>query len=371
MKTSMCLLLLGAVAVTGFLSFRPETYQEDFEVGALDSGAELNSFEQTLVEPHPVPFVEPPAIPELHQEYMRMLAKRRRIQFKEATPEECRQELSESLGLEIRFDVALVNTNDKTQPKASIETREPVSHLTAIRLALNYLGLNSVGLRFEADHILLVPRDDHRAALRTLNLREQMDYSLAKRDQLIRETVNKFKPESWSVEAETWIGPGESVFEINAYHYGKDGFELWKFYHPNHYRDFSDPDVRSLESVRNSRLLGSSNEPNKEPVDKFAAVQRLRQRYGFESLVDRLNYEQNLAKTEVPKLSAKAAKRLDERDKQFSEQAAAKDIGDRCDPSRCECYTRKKSRLSLVDLALAWPASHLLGHRICPLNRRL
>ena len=58
-----------------------------------------------------------------------------------------------------------------------------------------------------------------------------------------------------------------------------------------------------------------------KPVDKVAVVERLRRKYPYESLTERLSYETSARRT-APKLSESAAKRLATKDKQFTDATA-------------------------------------------------
>jgi hypothetical protein len=99
----------------------------------------------------------PPEIPAKHQEYLRALQQVRCIAFTEATIEECLEDLSRTLGTELRLRDGGLERLKEDPRRITTETDVPMSHLTALQFAMKSVGHSDAGLIFEDQRLLLFP----------------------------------------------------------------------------------------------------------------------------------------------------------------------------------------------------------------------
>lgn len=287
---------------------------------ALDTNQTDNSLSTTVAVDESSVEADLPDIPRTHQSLLDVLQKSRTIQFDGATADECLADLSKSLGVEIRLHEELRPAVTENR-LARFQVKTPVSHQTGLRITMMELGVHDAGLVFEEDHLLVVAADYPKPALRTINLRDRADFSLAKRESLMRQAVGSVHSHSWGGEAETWIQAGESVFHVDVYQTPVVHADLTRMLQTSHHYVIIDEDVQSLQ------VFPGVPGAEVKPVDTVRVVERLREKYPYESLVDRLDYE-DTARRQRPYLSPESEKRLSERDSHFA-AATAKSVSHR------------------------------------------
>ena len=261
-----------------------------------------------------LPEADPPTIPLAHQTILDALQKTRPVHFKNADLVDCLKDLSTSLGLQVTLHEELLKAMHGER-RVTLGPTSEISHQTAIMVTLRSVGYYNTGLMFEDGQVTIVPGEHPAASLRTIDLRGRADLTLARRDQLIRQSVASVEPQSWSNESATWIRPGESVFDVDVYQTSEVHMQLSKMLQITQHQAIVDHDVQKLQQFPGLLAKGE------KPVDKVAVVERLRKKYPYESLIERLSYETSARRT-APKLSDSAAKRLAAKDKQFSEATA-------------------------------------------------
>ena len=253
---------------------------------------------------------KPPTVPEVHQQMMRKLRQPRLLNFKDASQQECLRDLSKSLGVRLELDPQLADL--ASEMVCTVKTKDMVSHLTALRMCLQTMTVHNTVLVFEDDRILIKPYNDERPALRTSDLSMRSDFSRSTRLRLITEVVNRVHWESW-IEG-TWIQPGEAIFEVDMYQTLKVHDAAQRHLFPNHYNIPTDADVLKLT---NHDFLKPKKTISSE--EQEAIVKRLRKRYPYESISDRLKYEATADQQSSPRLSEAAAQRIDDQEKQFDQ----------------------------------------------------
>jgi len=190
-------------------------------------GPEAISLEQTRLEStitaespvvmqEDLPEADPPATPLAHQATLDALQKTRPVQFKNATLLDCLKDLSTSLGLLVTPHEELLKAM-YGERRVTLGPTSEISNQTAIMVTLRSAGYYNTGLMFEDGQVRIVPGEHPAASLRTIDLRGRADLTLARREQLIRQSVALVEPQSWSNDAVTWIRPGESVFDVEVY----------------------------------------------------------------------------------------------------------------------------------------------------------
>ncbi len=271
-------------------------------VAAILAGAFLSMRSREAVRAEESVRVNPPAIPQEHKKHLAALQQRRKLNFSNTSLDDCLSDLSRSLGMSIKLHDSLAPMR-KTTGAIRVSTPEPVSHQTAI-----YLIFGNVGLAFEEKQLTLVRPDHPGLSLRSYSLLQRSDFTTAVREREIQAIVDEVQPSSWSTSNETWIRPGESVFEIDVY----QRQEVHRQIYHRLYRRTS-PLVRDVWS---SFGQSEQRETDKE-IDRRMAVERMRKRYNFESIADRLKHEAAHRQAPTPKLSAPAQKRIQEADKQY------------------------------------------------------
>jgi len=260
-----------------------------------------------------------PAIPQAHQAYLEALKATRKLDYRKHPADTCVKDLSRTLGITIRLDKTI---RDRIHKRRTINftTKEPVSHQTALRLVMQQFGVRNYGLVFEKDHILLVTDGKYDGPqLRTYDLAGRSNYSTAERRRIIEATLTQVHPKSWTAANKTWIRDGESVFDIDVYQ-RQDVHNIIQTQLINHFTHAAiDPDIQRL-----SGFAFLMEKKTSDKIDKEAIVKRLRKRYQFESMADRLKYESNRKQTATPLISEAAEKQIRESDKVYEARMKSK-----------------------------------------------
>lgn len=265
-----------------------------------------------------VGIVDTPGIPASHQAILKALHKTRKLNYKHQSVEACFRDLSETLGIKIHLHESTKKFIHAPRG-ISVETKELVSHLTAIRLILKPFGLGDCGIVFDDNKLTIVRGEDYQGlSLRTYSLMGRADFSIAKRQRWMESTRTEIHPDTWTAGNQTWIQPGESIFEIDVYQHQKVHNEIAKRMSHHHALFSIDKDVQAL--IPNFLKQDKSNRDQ----DKKAAVERLRKKYAFESMSDRLKYESVLKRDEIPTLSPQTQKRIRLANEQFEQTKNSK-----------------------------------------------
>jgi len=161
--------------------------------------------------------------------------------------------------------------------------------------------------------------DYHGPSLRTYDLMSRSDFSTAERRREIKSTLSEVHPDSWSTANKTWIHAGESIYDIDVYQNQEVHNEIRRRLYAHHAVATLDEDVQSLSyfGVIEQKKTGKK-------LDKEAIVQRLRNRYPYVSMANRLKHEATKKSNGDPKLSSATLQRIQTADKRFEKQRTAK-----------------------------------------------
>lgn len=257
-------------------------------------------------------------LPESHQVCLDALQKTRKLDYKLQTAQACIADLSKTLGMTIKLHPSMA-TLINPKGKVNLAVNEPISHQTAIFLIMRNFGLRQYGIVFENNELTLVMGTTYKGEfLRTYNFRGRSNYSTAQRQCIMASLVTEVRPESWVASKQKWLQKGESVFEIDIYQSQEVHNLIGKRVNSQVGIVAVDPDVQKLSS-----LGFSPKGKDDKKVDKEAIVKRLREKYPYTSIADRLKYQ--AAKTkDAPKLSPASQMRIDQADKQFDQTQKAK-----------------------------------------------
>ncbi|MFT5526372.1 MAG: hypothetical protein ACI9G1_001297 [Pirellulaceae bacterium] len=263
--------------------------------------------------------VKSPPIPASHQTYLAALRKFRNLTYKQQSQDACLRDLSQSLGIEIRLHESILEHLSKDR-KITVETTESVSHLNAIHVVMQQLGFYEFGIVFADDHLALVHGQSYDGpSLRSYNLMGRSDFTTAVRRREIESTLKEVRPASWSLANETWIKPGESVFEIDIYQTQDVHNEIHTQLYNQHAVFALDQDVQSL-----SIFAVIERQKDGKKIDKAAVVKRLRKKYPYQSMAKRLQHEAINRWEDAPKLSAAMIEHIKTADVEFAKRQTAK-----------------------------------------------
>ncbi len=234
------------------------------------------------------------------------------MKFKNQRADACINDLSRTLGIKIGLQESVKKTIDPARA-IEIQTKEPVSHQTAIRLVLHQCGLYDYGVVFGENELTIVCGEDYQGpSLRTYSLMGRSDFSIAERKCFIQSILNEVYPATWKAANQFWIQPSESIFEVDVYRQQKVHNAIAKTM-SHHDAVFSiDKDIQGLSPFG----FIEQDDAGKE-FDKKAAVERLRKKYAYESIAGRLKYEAGKKQNQAPKLSPAARERIQSANEQF------------------------------------------------------
>jgi len=108
---------------------------------------------------------------------------------------DCLKDLSTSLGLQVTLHEELLKAMHGDR-RVTLGPTSEISHQTAIMVTLRSGGYYNIGLMFEDGQVTIAPGEHPAASLRTIDLRGRADLTLARRDQLIRQSVASVEPQS-------------------------------------------------------------------------------------------------------------------------------------------------------------------------------
>lgn len=159
--------------------------------------------------------VERPRLSDQHRAVMDRLRQYRHFSYQEATREECIEDISKTLGMKIHFHESTVPIVNRP---ITFDSKEPISHANALRLVLRKVDLHKCGIVFDDDRLTIVMGDKYEGpTYRVYSLFGRSDISTATRKREIDNLLRSVERRSWSSESQTWIQPGESIFEIDVY----------------------------------------------------------------------------------------------------------------------------------------------------------
>ena len=262
--------------------------------------------------------VEHPQVPDNHQAIIRRLRQHRHFNFKKATLEECTEDISKSLDMKIHFHESTLPIVNRP---ITFDSKEPISHANALQLVLRRVDLHKCGIVFDNKQLTIVKGEKYSGpTYRIHSMVGRSDISTATREREIDNLLRTVEPRSWSSESQTWIQPGESIFEIDAYQTHSVHETIRKQFHSLRYPPPSiDEDIQKLTFAK---YLTDPKERKK--VDTEAVIRRLRKKYPFESLSQRLAYEAAKKSDAPPKLSDETKEQLTKADVIFDQARKAK-----------------------------------------------
>ena len=257
-------------------------------------------------------------VPASHQALLKALRKIRELNYEQQGLDDCIADLARTMGVEIQLHESVKKAIQHTGP-IDLYAEIPVSHQTAIHLVLQQFSVYEYGIAFDEDKLTIVRGEDYQGLfLRTYSLMGRSDFSIAERRRWIESTLTDVHPDLWTVANKTWIQPGESIFEVDVYQNQKVHDEIAKRMSNQHGLFVVDQDIQGLSP------FGFLNpEESEKGFDKKAAVERLRRKYAFQSITDRLQYETGEKQTEAPKLSPAAQERVRLANEEFEKENSA------------------------------------------------
>lgn len=279
-------------------------------------GLALQSAEES--DPTAEGVTKSPAVPTSHQALLKALHKTRELNYKQQGIDDCFADLARTMGVKIQVDESVKKAIQHTG-SIDLHAEIPVSHQTAIHLVLQQFSASEYGIAFDEDKLTIVRGEDYPGLfLRTYSLMGRSDFSIAERQRWIDSTLSEVHPDLWTVANKSWIQPGESIFEVDVYQDQKVHDEIAKRISNHHAASVVDQDIQRLSAF--GFLISEESE---KPFDKKAAVERLRRKYAFESLADRLKYEVGEKQGEAPKLSPATQERIRLANEHFQEEKSS------------------------------------------------
>lgn len=241
----------------------------------------------------------PPTHAELYEKLNRQTIQ---LDFEQASFEDALQVLAAKLGEPIKLDRTSL-APDRSIDSITAKLKVPSSLKYAL---LEVLQDAAFELTFDQEDLRVLASEGaaEEYVLRTHDLSYVYEYSTKLRLDLIEQIRQEVTPNEWQQADGPWIGPGTSVFAIDVYHRPEAQAAIEKLWYKRYVHNrFRRDRVASQEKIKKPSTPDEIEKRTKE----------LQQKYPFESLVQRLDYESGKS-TDKPALAADVERRLAERE---------------------------------------------------------
>jgi hypothetical protein len=251
--------------------------------------------------------------PTLHADIYRRLAAPVRVDFKRMALGEVLHRLAKSTGIDIEVvDDSKANANPKDfECEITLKNRDPVTLEKAIQMALTYAGGYRITLSETGVRIVSVREAANQYVLETHELWGASDYTTRMRTRFIEQVRREIAGGDWGRADGPWIVPSRSVFGVDVYHkpeVQRQIDELWQ-------REHLGKQVAAAENSESAESPQTLNVKKASPEQIHALAERLREKYPFVSLADRLDYERDRSAAKPPSVSPQVERRLAARER--------------------------------------------------------